>query len=51
MTIRERIRRIANKANVPYNTIHILVNSFYGKETRITFEDRLNLLEKQYGIQ
>lgn len=50
MSIRERIQRIANKANVPYNTIHILVNSFYGKNTN-TFEDRLNLLEKQYGIQ
>jgi hypothetical protein len=49
MTTRERIQRIATKANVPYGTISILVNSFYGKET-IPFEDRIELLEKQYGI-
>lgn len=51
MTIRERIQRIATKANVPYGTISILVNSFYGKEGTIPFEDRIELLEKQYGIQ
>lgn len=50
MTIRERIQWIATKANVPYETISILVNSFYGKET-IPFEDRIELLEKQYEIQ
>ena len=49
MTIRERIQRIATKANVPYETISILANSFYGKET-IPFEDRIELLEKQYEV-
>lgn len=50
MTIRERIQRIATKANVPYGTISILVNSFYGKETT-PFEDRIELLEKYFKIR
>lgn len=50
MTIREIIQRIATKANVPYGTISILVNSFYGRGT-IPFEDRIELIEKHYGIQ
>ena len=51
MSIRERIQRIATKANVPYGTISILVNSFYGGKETIPFEDRIELLEKQYEIQ
>ena len=53
MTTAERIKRIANKAKVPYNVIKIMIYSVYGKTTdnSISFENRLNLLEKQYGIQ
>ena len=53
MTTAERIKRIANKAKVPYNVIKIMVYSVYGKtmDNSISFENRLNLLEKQYGIQ
>jgi len=53
MTIAERIKRIANKANVPYSTIKILVYQVFGKTDNTTdsFENRLKLLEKQYGIQ
>ena len=49
----ERIKRIANKAKVPYSVIKIMVYSVYGKtiDNSISFENRLNLLEKQYGIQ
>ena len=53
MTIAERIKRIADKAKVPYNTIKIMVYSTFGKtiDDSTSFENRLNLLEKQYGIQ
>ena len=53
MTTAERIKRIADKANVPYNVIKIIVYGVYGKtiDNSISFENRLNLLEKQYGIQ
>ena len=53
MTIAERIKRIADKTKVPYNAIKIMVYSVYGKtiDDLTSFENRLNLLEKQYGIQ
>ena len=49
----ERIKRVADKAKVPYSIIKIMVYSVYGKtiDNSISFENRLNLLEKQYGIQ
>ena len=49
----ERIKRVADKAKVPYSIIKIRVYSVYGKtiDNSISFENRLNLLEKQYGIQ
>ena len=50
MSIRERIQRIATKAKVPYGTISILVNSFYGGKETIPFEERIELLEKQYEL-
>ena len=49
MTIAERIKRIANKANVPYSFISNIINSTYGKENNSI--DKLTMLEKQYGIQ
>ena len=53
MTTAERIKRIADKAKVPYNTIKIMVYSVYGKtiDDSTSFENKLNLLKKQYGIQ
>ncbi len=53
MTTAERIKRIANKAKLPYNTIKLLVYSTFGKTGDATdiFENNLNTLEKQYGIQ
>lgn len=53
MTIAERIKRIANKANVSYSTIKLIVYSQYGNhiDDDRSFENKLNLLEKQYGIQ
>ena len=53
MTISERIKRIADKAKVPYNTIKIIVYGVYGKtiDNSVSFENRLNLLEKQYEIK
>lgn len=53
MTTAERIKRIADKAKVPYNTIKIMVYCVYGKtiEDSTNFENKLNLLEKQYEIQ
>lgn len=53
MTIAERIKRIADKAKVPYNAIKIMVYSVYGKniDNSTSFENKLNLLEKEYGIQ
>lgn len=53
MTIAERIKRIANKAKVPYNAIKIMVYSVYGKtiDNSISFENNLNILERKYGIQ
>ena len=53
MTIAERIKRIAKKANVPYTAIKIIVYSQYGKhvDNNYSFENKLKLLEKQYGIQ
>jgi len=53
MTIAERIKRIANKAKVPYTAIKLIVYSQYGKHVNnnYDFENNLNLLEKQYGIQ
>lgn len=49
----ERIKRVADKAKVPYSIIKIMVYSVYGKtiNNSISFKNRLNLLEKQYGIQ
>ena len=53
MTIAERIKRIADKAKLPYSTIKILVYSTFGKTGDATdiFKNNLNTLEKQYGIQ
>lgn len=53
MTTAERIKRIADKAKVPYNTIKIMVYSVYGNniDNSNSFKNKLNLLEKQYGIQ
>ena len=53
MTTVERITKVADKAKIPYNVIKIMVYSVYGKtiDNSISFENRLNLLEKQYGIQ
>ena len=53
MTINERIKRIANKAKVPYVTIKSIVYSVYGKfiDDSTSFENRLKLLEEKYGIQ
>ena len=53
MTTAERIKRIANKAKAPYNAIEIIVYGVYGNSvtTRDRFEERLKILEKQYGIQ
>ena len=53
MTINERIKRIADKAKVPYSAIKIIVYGVYGKtiDNSTSFENKLNLLEKQYGIQ
>lgn len=53
MTINERIKRIAEKAKVPYSAIKIIVYSVYGKtiDNSTNFENKLNLLEKQYEIQ
>ena len=53
MTIAERIKRIADKAKVPYNTIKIMVYSVYGKtiDDSTNFGNKLNLLEKKYEIQ
>ena len=53
MTIVERIKRIADKAKLPYSAIKILVYSTFGKTDDATdiFENNLNILEKQYGIQ
>lgn len=48
MTIAERIKRIANKANVSYSFISNIINSTYGKENNSI--DKLKILEKQYGI-
>ena len=50
MTIAERIRNIANKTNMPYAMVSQIINSTYGKCT-VSTEDKLNLLEKEYGIQ
>lgn len=49
MTIAERIKRIADKAKVPYSHIKMLIYSRYGncKNNEI---DNLNILEKQYEI-
>lgn len=49
-TIKERIKRIANKANLPYSFISNMINSTYGKENNNSI-DKLTILEKQYGIQ
>ena len=53
MTTAERIKRIADKAKVPYNTIKIMVYSVYGKtiDDSTNFKNKLNLLEKKYEIQ
>ena len=50
MSINQRIKRIANKANVPNSTIKVIIYSNYGncKNNEI---DNLNILEKYYGIQ
>jgi len=50
MTISQRIKRIADKAKVPYSAIKLIIYSKYGncKNNEI---DNLNNLEKQYGIQ
>ena len=50
MTIRERIKRISDKAKVPYAQIHILLNSHIGKSDML-FEDKIKLLEQQYNIK
>ena len=53
MTTAERIKRVADKAKVPYSVIKLMVHSVSGKtiDNSISFENRLNLLEKRYGIQ
>ena len=53
MTTVERIKRIANKAKVSYNTIKIIIYSVYGNTVTPadSVEKRLNTLEKQYEIQ
>lgn len=53
MTIAERIKRIASKANVSYSAIKLIVYGQYGKhvDDDYSFENKLKLLEKQYGIQ
>ena len=53
MTTAERIKRIADKAKVPYSVIKLIVYGVYGKtiDNSINFENKLNLLEKEYGIQ
>lgn len=53
MTTAERIKRIADKAKVSYNDIKIIVYGVYGKtiDNSISFENKLNLLEKQYEIK
>ena len=53
MTTAERIKRIANKAKLPYNTIKILVYSVYGKkgDAGDILENNLYMLERKYGIQ
>ena len=50
MTIAERIRNIANKANVPYRVISDIVNSNYGNITS-SVESKIKTLEEVYGIQ
>ena len=50
MTIAERIKRIANKAKLPYNTISNIINSTMGRECNNSI-NKLELLEKEYGIQ
>lgn len=53
MTIAERIKSIAKKANVSYSVIKLIVYGQYGNhvDNDSSFENKLNLLEKQYGIQ
>ena len=53
MTTAKRIKRIADKAKVPYNVIKIMVYSVYGKtiDDSTNFENKLHLLEKQYEIE
>ena len=49
MTIAERIKGIANKFNVSYFTIKMILYSNYGKTSDVNnFENRLNILEN-YG--
>ena len=50
MTIRERIKRIANKLGVPYSSIKLLIYGQYGKST-INIDKKLKLLEKEYELQ
>lgn len=50
MTITERIRRIADKAKLPYAMVSQLINSTYGRSS-ISVEDKLKLLEKEYEIK
>lgn len=52
MTIAERIERIAKKANVSYSFIKGIVYSQYGNhiDNNNSFENKLKILEKQYGI-
>lgn len=50
MTIAERIKRIAEKAKLPYAMVSQIINSRYGKD-KISVNNKLELLEKEYGIQ
>lgn len=50
LTIAQRIHNIVDKAKVPYAMISQIINSIYGKES-ISVKDKLELLEKKYGIQ
>lgn len=50
MTNAERIKRIAEKAGVPYSVIKNMIYSTFGNKINLTEEDRLKLLEKHYNL-
>ena len=49
MTIAERIKRVAKKANIPYSAVKHIIYSRYGNCEKNEI-DILLTLEKEYGI-